>query len=396
MINQYRYRFAALALVLVLAVGVQAAGTGDNERELVAMAERAELAGIAAVLTDPDAAERFAAVNALFNLASRHSVVPMEISNLLEAAAHDPDPEIARFASSALYQVEMWERGRAEQPPETRPEAELMEIAKQRELEEIGAILNDPRSPERYAAAHALSNLASTYNVLPGDVLYLLQRVHGDDDIEIARLAETELARREGRPIDPSFAREPVAPKDQPAEQKRQDDTFERLSDPNPNLRYDALVNLLEMAPKNGRNTEPEILKAFAKATSDPDPRVRSYAEFAIGGGLAGDENALRQVYVGTVQAEAGDSHELQPTSSEAPMGAAQYEGALDQHGVFIGVTSALAGDSQARQEQAHEVLEAKQQVGAFDEHGVFIGVFVPSIGAEQQQQAVTTDSTSR
>jgi HEAT repeat protein len=393
--TKIKFLLTALALALAFAASVQAAGPGDNERELVAMAEGAELAEIAAVLTDPDAPERFAAVNALFNIASRHPVVPMEISDLLEAAAHDPDPDIARFASSALYQVEMWARWLAEQPPETRSEAELRENVKQRELEEIGMILNDPRSPERYAAANALSNLASTYNVLPGDVLDLLQRIRGDDDFEIARLAETELARREGRPIDPSFAREPVAPNDQPAEQKRHDDPFENISDPDPNMRYDALAYLLEIAPKDGKSIDPEVLKAFTEAISDPDPRVRSYAEFAIGGGLAGDENALRQVFIGTVQGDAGDSYELQPISSEAQKGAAQPEDELDQHGVFIGVTNAPPGESQDRQEQAHENLEAKQHVGAFDEHGVFIGVVVPPIGSEGQTEAVTVDFTS-
>jgi len=148
-----------------------------------------------AVLADPDGHERFSAAHALVNLASRYEVLPQEISDLLGAAARDSDPEIARFVSDALYQLEMRARRLAEQPPETRPEAELQELAKQRELEEIAVVLNDPRSGERYRAAHSLTELALSYKVLPDEVLELLVRTRRDDDLEIARLAETMLAR---------------------------------------------------------------------------------------------------------------------------------------------------------------------------------------------------------
>ena len=391
----------ALALALVFPASVRAADPGIDEKmlaEAAERAERAELQEIAAVLADPDGHERFSAAHALVNLASNYVVPPQEISDLLERAARDSDLEIARFVSDAIYQLEMRAQRLAEQPPETRPEAELQELAKQRELEEIAVVLNDPRSHERFSAIHALANMASSYEVLPREALDLLQRARDDDDIEIARLAETVLAKREGRPIDPSFVPEAVASMEEPTVPETVVDPFAKLSDPNPNMRHDALVNLMEIAPKDGSSIDPEILKAFTEAMSDPDPNVRSYAEFAIGGGLAGDENALRQVYVGTVRTASGDGYELQVASPEKESAARQHEGALDVHGVFIGVVKASSAEGQQQQlpSPEYEYPEAKEHQGALDEHGVFIGVVVPSIGAEQQQQAVTTDSTSR
>jgi len=386
-----RLMVITLAPALAFAAIVQAAGPGIDDRLAAEAADRAQLQEIAAVLADPDARERYASVHALVDLASKQTTLSQEISDLLGATARDRDPEIARFAFDALYQLEMRAQHLAEQPPESRPEAELQELAKQRELEEIAIVLNDPRSRERFGAAHALSNLASNYEVLPADMLDLLQRTRDDDDFEIALLAETALARHESRPMDPSFIREPVEPKDQPDVQKRDDDPFEMLSDPNPNLRYDALVQLMEIAPKDGRTIDPQVLKAFTEATSDPDPRVRSYAEFAIGGGLAGDENALQQVYVGTVKPMAGSGYDLQPPSPEKATGAVQHESALDEYGVFIGVTRASSGEGQEKQQlPSPEYAEAKLHEGALDEHGVFIGVVVPSIdaiGAEEQEQ---------
>jgi hypothetical protein len=383
------------ALALAFAASVQAAGPGIDDRLLAEAGYRAELQEITAVLADPDARERYGAVVALANLASKFVVPPMEISDLLGATARDSDPEIARFASNAFYQVEMRARRLAEEPSEIGAESEPPEVAKQREFDEIAAILNDPRSRERYLAANDLSNLASTYDVLPSEVLDLLWRTRDDDDFEIARLAETVLAQREGRPIDPSFRSEPAAPKDLPTTQKRGDNPFDKLSDPNPNLRYDALVYLLDMAPKDGRTIDPEVLKAFTEATSDPDPRVRSFAEFAIGGGLAGDENALRQVFVGTVQPVTGTAYTLQQPTPEKAKGALQHEGTLDERGVFIGVTKASEGDSLQQPIPAPEYAEAKQHPGYMDEHGVFIGVVVPPIGSEGQTEAVTVDFTS-
>jgi len=58
-------------------------------------------------------------------------VLPTEISDLLNRAAIDSDPEIARFASGALYQLMMWTRRLAEAPPEIRPEAELRDRKEQ-------------------------------------------------------------------------------------------------------------------------------------------------------------------------------------------------------------------------------------------------------------------------
>ncbi|MFV2073885.1 MAG: hypothetical protein ACC742_14705, partial [Thermoanaerobaculales bacterium] len=341
-----RLMVTALALALAFAASGQAAGPGIDEQALAEAADRARLQEIAAVLADPDARERFSAVHALVNMASDFVVLPPDISDLLNRAAIDSDPEIARFASNALYQFKLRARRLAEQPPETRPEAELQELAKQRELEDIAAVLNDPRSRERFSAAHALANLASSYKVLPVDVLNLLQRTRADDDLEIARLAETVLAKREGRPVDPSFVPEAVASMEEPAAPKRQHDPFAMLSHPNPSMRYDALVNLLEIAPKDGRSVDPEIMKAFTEATADPDPRVSSYAEFAIGGGLAGDENALRQVYIGKVQPMAIGGFDQQPPSPEQAE-ARQNQGYLDEHGAFIGVTKASPGEGQ-------------------------------------------------
>ena len=339
-----------IALVLAFASSVQAAGPGVDEQALAEATQRAELQEIAAVLADRDAPERFSAVHALVNLASNYVVPPQEISDLLGAAARDSDLEIASFASDALYQLEMRARRLAERPPETRPEAELQELAKQRELEEIAAVLNDPRSRERFGAAHALANLASSYEDLPYEALDLLERARDDDDFEIARLAETVLAKREGRPIDPSFLPEAVASMEEPAAPETVVDPFANLSHPNPSMRHDALVDLMEIAPKDGRSIDPEILEAFTVAMSDPDPNVRSYAEFAIDGGLAGDENAVRQVHIGTVRTASGDGYDQQPPSPETKSVARQHEGALDEHGVFIGVVVPSIGAGQQQQ----------------------------------------------
>jgi len=157
-------------------------------------------------------------------------------------------------------------------------------------------------------------------------------------------------------------------------------------------MRYDALAYLLEIAPKDGRSIDPEVLKAFTEATSDPNPRVRSYAEFAVGGGLVGDEDALRQVYIGTVLPDVGEGFDVQPPSPEEATGASQHEGALDEHGVFIGVTK--VGSPEEQQALQPACPEFRQKRGAMDEHGVFIGVVVPPIGAEQQSEAVTINST--
>ena len=379
----------ALVLALALVAGVQAAGPGVDELALAEATQRAELGEIAAVLADRDGHERFSAAHALVNMASNYAVPPQEISDLLERVARDSDLEIARFVSDALYQLEMRAQRLAEQPPETRPEAELWELAKQRELEEIAVVLNDPRSHERFGAAHALANIASTYEVLPSEARDLLERARDDNDFEIARLAETVLAKHDGRPIDPSFVREHVEPLEEPTTPETVVDPFAKLAHPNPSMRYGALVNLMEIAPKDGRSIDPEILKAFTGAMSDPDPNVRSYAEFAIGGGLAGDENALRQVYVGTVRTAPGDGYELQPASPEKESAARQHEGALDEHGVFIGVTKASSAEGQQQQlpSPEYEYPEAKENQGALDEHGVFIGVTKASSAEGQQQQ---------
>jgi hypothetical protein len=373
----------ALALVLALAVGVQAAAPGVDDRVLAEAAERAQLQEISAVLADPDARERFPAVHALVNLASGHATLPDEISDLLHRAARDPDPEIARFASDALYQFEMRAQRLADARPEVRPDAELQEIAKQREIEEIAAILNDPRSRERYGAAHALVNLASSYQTLPIEVRDLLERARTDDDFEIARLAETVLAARDGRPMDQSFIREPVTPMDAPTEQKSAEDPYAELAHSNPNIRYGALVYLMEIALGDGLSADPEILKAFSRAMSDPDPKVRAYAEFAVNGGLVGDENAVRQVYVGTTSPGATYGVDRQPPSLEQAE-AKQHVGYLDEHGVFIGVTEPSFGAEQ--QPLSLERADALQHEGSLDKHGVFIGVTKPSYGAEQPQ----------
>jgi len=371
----------ALALALAFASGVQAIGPGVDDRVLAEAADRAQLQEIAAVLADPDAREKYASVNALVDLSSKYAELPQEISDLLGAAALNRDPEIARLASDALYQLELRSKRLAEQPPETRPDDELRRLARQNEFAEIATILNDYRSPERYRAASALTELALSSETIPDDMLDLLKRIRGDDDFEIARLAESVLALHEGRSMDSSFVLAPVEPKDQPFEQKRHEDPFEGLSDANPNLRYDALVYLLEITPKDG-NPDPEILKAFADAKNDPNPKVRSFAEFAIGGGLAGDENALAQVYVGWTDPAAAD--DLQPPSPEYAEAKQSY-GNLNEYGVFSGVTEFPSGKGQPSPSPEQKI--ATQQEGYADEYGVFIGVTIPAIDSERQPE---------
>jgi hypothetical protein len=71
------------------------------------------------------------------------------------------------------------------------------------------------------------------------------------------------------------------------------------LTDPEPLRRRDVLFRLLHLAISEGRTEDLRVRNLFQRATEDADPRVSDFAEFAVAGGLAGDEHALHETHVG-------------------------------------------------------------------------------------------------
>jgi hypothetical protein len=141
-------------------------------------------------------------------------------------------------------------------------------------------------------------------------------------------------------------------------------------------MRYTVLRDLLELGLAQWPHPEARILNAFARATADPDPAVRSFAVFALTGGLAGDPLALAQVHVGPDSIAAFDAGE-QPPSPPAAEDAPHYEGFFDEAGVFI-ASIVPAAPMGTQPPPAPPAGAAAQHAGYHDESGVFIGTAKP------------------
>ncbi len=85
-----------------------------------------------------------------------------------------------------------------------------------------------------------------------------------------------------------------------------------------------------------------KVINAFVGLLADPDPRVAHRAKNALAG-LAGDDNALADVYVGEVVPDPAAT-EPQPPELPAVGTGAPAVGCIDEHGVYIGTVRDAEG----------------------------------------------------
>ncbi len=392
--------FAALAVFATAATGQDRPVTPSapaSEAQQMPAARQAELVEIGRLLSDPAgpaAKERFGAINILVHIASSYSVLPDEVKTLLVRATADRDPEIVRLAEHALFNLET----RGEDPEAGVPEDILIERSRRADLERAQAILTESSDRgDRFGAVQMLVHLASlgaAAPVISAEAAEELGRLETDSDFEVAQLAARALANREGRAMDPAFSRSPArrAARSKPeGPGVEEPDPFAGLTSESPGVRLGALELILDAALSDNRRADPKVVDAFVRLLDDPDPRVAYRAANALAG-LAGDENALANVYVGKVVDDpAGGKPQVE---AAADLVSPPNLGSVDDHGVFVGTVlvagqlAAAGGESQPASPAVVAVGDGgAEHVGTLDEHGVFIGVVEDAGTAGEEQQ---------
>lgn len=269
----------------------------NYESQLMEERRLAERVEAESALASPDPRDRLTALERLVHFASSRPAPPEEIRLLVVSATADRDPHVAGLAERALFNLEERTRGQKEETPER----ELMERSRRSDLERARQVLSgDSADPaDRTGAVTALVHLAAAAPQLAEEVTPVLEEVRAESDPDLARLAERALARLERRPVDPAFA-PPTPPRSEPAaEPEHQEvDPFAALTAERPGARLAGLELILDAALSENRRDDPQVLDAFVKLLEDPDPRVAYRAGNALRA-LAGDQNALADVYVG-------------------------------------------------------------------------------------------------
>ena len=175
------------------------------------------------------------------------------------------------------------------------PESERQLATALHRAAEARAVVADPESPDRAAAVTEMINLAGTKALPETEAEAWLRWAAKDVDPRVARQAQAWVASKERRDVGLG-----------PPWTKQREERLRRslseislaLDQEDPRFRKQALVMLLEVARSERRCSGQAVRDLFELAADDPDIRVSRFARFALEGGLDGDEDALRQVWV--------------------------------------------------------------------------------------------------
>lgn len=152
-------------------------------------------------------------------------------------------------------------------------------------------------SLKRQAALWDLVNLLSSTPCLADEIVPTLEEMRWERDVDIAVVAETALARHEGREPDlgllAGLGYTPPPPTPAPIERERLD----MLAHPDAGVRLSGIEWVMELAVTHDLWVKKGVALALEQLLDDPDPRVAHRAEFALRA-LAGDPHALEMVYV--------------------------------------------------------------------------------------------------
>lgn len=264
---------------------------------------------VAPLLEQPEPLERLAAVHELMRLAGRRASRSAEVEALLWRAASDPHPRVATLAGRALLDPGLRN--------EVEPDRRARERACQQRLEWASELLlwppsDDRSSTDRRAAVRTLVHLAEEEGGWKDEASRLLETAQLDRDVKVAALARAGLAggvrgrsealhegpasgSSESERIGAASARGMVEASRE--SDRRRDQRFAATSDLNPEVRLASLRWLVEIATNEGVHSDSRLLPALEAHRNDPDPRIAVLVRLALAG-LAGDADALRQVYV--------------------------------------------------------------------------------------------------
>jgi hypothetical protein len=256
--------------------------------------DRARLAQASVLLLAVEASDRLAGLNEIVHRAAGAPTIPVELEGLLLQAARDPDPSVAELASRTL------DLSNPSAQLEAQSDEAARELSDERRLrwaaDELARLESGRPSNHRLVAVQTLAHLASRGRSWSPELEQLLTLAKRAENPEIAELAEKALASHRAH-HDSSIAKhrkERLAPA---RIDRRSDAMFSATDDPNPEVRWSSLHWVVEIAHSEGADSDPRILAVLTAHWSDPDPRIASFVRFALRG-LAGDRNALREVYV--------------------------------------------------------------------------------------------------
>lgn len=160
-------------------------------------------------------------------------------------------------------------------------ETAQMELAKQRELHEIGLELFASETESHAGAVHQLIHLASTYPVMPPDVRDLLIRATGVPDGRLADLAGKALYlfenRETRRRVGPELPDEVLIARAQRRDLEQARQALARASS-HPGDRLGAVQTLVHMASSAPALSD-EILALLEEVRSNPDFGIAHLAE---------------------------------------------------------------------------------------------------------------------
>ncbi len=303
-------------LSFLIAVPLHATQGLRHEEELeTETGEPAWLEQATLLLDDAEASNRHAALQMVVHQALRGATMPSDVERLVVRATADSDPEVAALAARAL--------DRREHPPEPElgTDGEIRVRADTSRLEWATEVLSrsepaDPAGPrgrsatDRLAAAHILVHLASERGEWSADLEWLVRRARQDSSLEIAHLAEKVLARYEARPMDPTLLQPASRSQEPPGARlnhtSRAGAMYAGVGAPDAGARLSSLQWVVDIALTEGADSDPRILNALVVGLADPDPRIASFARFALDA-LTGDENALGEVHVDQAIQGGGD-----------------------------------------------------------------------------------------
>ncbi len=251
-----------------------------------------------ALLEGQSGSDRLHALLTVLRHASGYSALPGELERLLVRATADPNREVAELAERALFL-------RSNPPePEAGTEEEIRARRAARELLEIEEALTGWQgSPEsRFdarAAIRRLAHHATKHYVWSPEIEWMVERARRHEDPEVVRIAELILAKREGREIEPAFARF-ADPKTAASQRAEEESIFALAQGKDAATRLEALHRLMDRVLGNDTDSRlrARVRDQMLASRADPDSRVSAFAAFMVAG-LDGDLPALRQVYVG-------------------------------------------------------------------------------------------------
>ncbi len=367
-------RYYSPIVLLFLVVITSTGGLRASQEPAAGLeARESDFDRIQAMLDGPDPSERLDAAVALINLASSYNPLPHRVLDRLDELAYDSDPRVARRVFAALARMrENDEKAFRDAIPAG---SEARAASREAELAEISEGLLSERWTERAGSIVALSNHIFTTREASPEVAAMLLHARDDSNIRVARMAESVLARIEQRPIEPAWGRS-MNPKRAVGEDGLEvlPELVLGLESSNASNRLAALDRLLDAARTLGATEEAKIVTAFAEALNDPHPAVRSAAWFALNGGLAGREHALRRVHLGPTPIGTGIGNDERKAVANPVKARGKPLGFVDAYGAYYSALAPTRGPSPDEPTTENNLLGA-EHAGAYDEVGVFVGI---------------------